>query len=325
MGDHNAALVHGTAGAMSGCADAIVGHPFDTVKVRTQTIRYAGGPFECLTSLVKNEGMLALYKGVRPRLVTAMIQNTVRAAARAPLGPHGVVLFAAPLGVQRRQVAHVLRHAPHSRLAPRQVLFGANGELRRLFGASADDPTSLRFAAAGAATGVVESVAFSGLEHVKGRMQLNVAGRAVGSVLGNTAALVSAHGVRGLYRGFWATCARESIGNTVYFCSYELCKKRLADALPTLPAEVPIALAGGSAGTAYWVIVHPIDTAKNLYQLEDLARPRFHSATACARHAVEQQGVQALYRGYVPSMLRSFPAYAAIFLAYEWTVSLWKG
>ena len=51
----------------------MVGHPFDTLKVRLQVDGAAGarkykGPLDCLIKTVRNEGVMALYKGVRSPL-----------------------------------------------------------------------------------------------------------------------------------------------------------------------------------------------------------------------------------------------------------------
>ncbi|KAF0975263.1 hypothetical protein FDP41_006015 [Naegleria fowleri] len=55
-----------TAGVCSGVAKLVVGHPFDTVKVRLQTEGYHGkfsGPIDCLVQTAKKEGLPGLYKG----------------------------------------------------------------------------------------------------------------------------------------------------------------------------------------------------------------------------------------------------------------------
>jgi solute carrier family 25 carnitine/acylcarnitine transporter 20/29 len=56
------------AGCVGGAAGVIVGHPLDTVKVRLQTqsptnIKYTG-TFHCLSTIVKQESVRGLYKGI---------------------------------------------------------------------------------------------------------------------------------------------------------------------------------------------------------------------------------------------------------------------
>ncbi|CAL8111332.1 unnamed protein product [Orchesella dallaii] len=56
------------AGCVGGAAGVVVGHPLDTVKVRLQTqsptnIKYRG-TFHCLSTIVKQESVAGLYKGI---------------------------------------------------------------------------------------------------------------------------------------------------------------------------------------------------------------------------------------------------------------------
>lgn len=57
----------------------IVGHPFDTIKVRLQTSKTSQfrGPLDCLLQTVRNEGVRALYKGATPPLVGWMVMDSV--------------------------------------------------------------------------------------------------------------------------------------------------------------------------------------------------------------------------------------------------------
>eukprot|EP01132_Coremiostelium_polycephalum_P008257 gene8257-10147_t len=66
-------------GSASGVACTLAGHPFDTLKVRLQTEGSTGrfrGLTHCLTTTVKEEGVLALYKGATPPMVGMSIINS---------------------------------------------------------------------------------------------------------------------------------------------------------------------------------------------------------------------------------------------------------
>ncbi len=66
----NAGVRDFLAGTTGGVAQVIVGHPFNTLKVRLQTsTRYTGG-MDCLRSTLKEEGAKGLYKGIGPPLVS---------------------------------------------------------------------------------------------------------------------------------------------------------------------------------------------------------------------------------------------------------------
>ena len=65
-------------GTVSGLTKLLVGHPFDTVKIRLQCDpgRYAG-PIACLRSLVRHESVWAVYKGCVPPAIGWMVTDSV--------------------------------------------------------------------------------------------------------------------------------------------------------------------------------------------------------------------------------------------------------
>lgn len=110
-----------TTRASPGVAEAAVGHPLDTIKVRMQaasaTVAVAGvaqmNAVQLLRSTIKHEGFLALYRGVSSRVVGAAVANS--------------------------------------------VLFGANGAFKKLFDADTNLPLSGAFVLASACTGAAEA------------------------------------------------------------------------------------------------------------------------------------------------------------------------
>jgi len=65
-----------TAGTVAGVSGVIVGHPFDTIKVRLQANGKGRGSTS-FVSLVKKEGFFALYKGMGPPIMTDAVVNSV--------------------------------------------------------------------------------------------------------------------------------------------------------------------------------------------------------------------------------------------------------
>ena len=60
------------SGTASGITKLIVGHPFDTIKVRMQIEGMNGrfnGPLDCLKQTIRKEGIRGLYKGATPPLI----------------------------------------------------------------------------------------------------------------------------------------------------------------------------------------------------------------------------------------------------------------
>ena len=64
-------LANLVAGGGGGLLSLLVGHPFDTVKVRLQTGSYRGAG-DCLGQLLKNEGVLGLFRGMGGLTVFAL-------------------------------------------------------------------------------------------------------------------------------------------------------------------------------------------------------------------------------------------------------------
>ena len=75
---------------------------------------------------------------------------------------------------------------------------------------------------AGALAGIASLSIFVPMDLLKIRAQLTRTGRL--NYLNEVKATLSEHGITGLYRGFWASAARDTPGWAVYFASYEWLK-----------------------------------------------------------------------------------------------------
>jgi hypothetical protein len=84
-----------------------------------------------------------------------------------------------------------------------------------------------------------------------------------------------------------------------------------------------VMVAGGAAGTSFWLAVFPADVIKSRWQV-DTPGPgaQFRGVWDCARQTFASGGVRALYRGFGPCMVRAFPANATCFCVYETCVPL---
>ena len=88
------------AGCIGGCAGVVVGHPFDTIKVRLQTQDPLNpkfkGTWDCLSKTVKNESFRGLYKGLTSPMAGVSVVNAL------VFGAHGnlVKLFDDPTAIR---------------------------------------------------------------------------------------------------------------------------------------------------------------------------------------------------------------------------------
>ncbi|KAI8897695.1 mitochondrial carrier domain-containing protein [Globomyces pollinis-pini] len=69
------------AGIASGATKLLIGHPFDTIKVRVQTEGFGGrfkGPLHCLKETIRNEGIRGMYKGATPPLFGWAMMDSIQ-------------------------------------------------------------------------------------------------------------------------------------------------------------------------------------------------------------------------------------------------------
>ncbi|KAA1470274.1 mitochondrial carrier [Dentipellis sp. KUC8613] len=242
------------AGTVAGVAALLVGHPFDTVKVRFQNPATASkyrSTFHAFATIAREERVLGLYKGVTSPLASCALLN-------------GLV-FATYRTLMKLQLRH-------------------EGEV----------PTLWQINLAGAGCGLISSIITTPIELIKIRQQQslipirNLAAAAAApraphapTALALAASIYRERGLRGLYRGITATGLRD-IGYGAYFAGYEAAIRLLTPAPPygdplldaaaatTSPAATlswpRLLLAGGVAGIAGWVFTFPFDVVKTRVQ-----------------------------------------------------------
>ncbi|VAH17465.1 unnamed protein product [Triticum turgidum subsp. durum] len=285
-----------TAGTVGGIANLVVGHPFDTIKVKLQSqpspapgqlLKYAGA-FDAVKQTVVAEGPRGLYKGMGAPLAT-------------------VAAFNALLFTVRGQMETLLRSEPGAPLTVKQqVVAGAGAGLAVSFLAC---PTELIKCRLQAQSSLAEAGAVSGVALPKGPMDV-------------ARHVMRDAGVKGLFKGIVPTMGREIPGNAIMFGVYEAVKQYMAGGQDTSGlGQGSLILAGGLAGGALWLTVYPTDVVKSVIQVDDYKKPRYSGSIDALKKIVAADGVKGLYKGFGPAMARSVPANAATFVAYEITRS----
>uniref|UniRef100_J3N550 Mitochondrial carnitine/acylcarnitine carrier-like protein n=1 Tax=Oryza brachyantha TaxID=4533 RepID=J3N550_ORYBR len=286
-----------TAGTVGGAAQLIVGHPFDTIKVKLQSQptpppgqppKFAGA-MDAVKQTLAAEGPRGLYKGMGAPLAT-------------------VAAFNALLFTVRGQMEAVLRSEPGAPLTVNQQVI------------------------AGAGAGVAVSFLACPTELIKCRLQAQSALAAAapaaaaapygGPIDVAKHVLRSEGGAGGLFKGLLPTLAREVPGNALMFGVYEAIKQYLAGGQDTSSlGRGSLVVAGGLAGASFWGSVYPTDVVKSVLQVDDYKNPKYSGSMDAFRKILAADGVKGLYKGFGPAMARSVPANAACFLAYEVTRS----
>jgi len=276
-------------GYASGMALVLVGHPFDTVKVRLQTEGAGGrfsGPISCLVQTVKHEGIRGLYKGVTPPLFATGVINSIM------FGVQGLVVRQVTGGKRQATIADTAVSAVFSGLFISTLVTPMEGIKSRLqvqYNAAKNGatPTTQYTGPVSCAKGVIEKLGWR----------------------------------NGIYRG-WMPVAFCRASNWAYFGSYEYFRQAFAPknedgtyGKMSLPSAV---LAGGLTGFCYWFACYPMDVIKARIQAQpDTKPPMYRGIGHTAGIIYKNEGLKGFFRGFTPCLIRAFPANAACFVAYE--------
>merc|ERR1711943_173113 len=122
-----------------------------------------------------------------------------------------------------------------------------------------------------------------------------------------TARVWKNEGIRGFFIGATPTAiSRFFFAN--YICAYETSRRYLASDGKLSPGATM--LAGGCAGTAYWLSNYPFDVIKNKMQAAVNSGKKYNSMVDCAKHIYTVDGWKGFTRGLSVCLLRALPANA---------------
>lgn len=126
-------------------------------------------------------------------------------------------------------------------------------------------------------------------------------------------------GVRSVFRGSFATLARDGPGSAAYFATYEYIKRSLTPVDPATGKPsgslslLAVTSAGAAAGVAMWIPVFPVDTVKSRLQTME-GKP---TVSGVIGGLYRNGGFKAFFPGFGPALARAVPANAATFLGVE--------
>jgi solute carrier family 25 carnitine/acylcarnitine transporter 20/29 len=266
----------------------IVGHPFDTIKVRLQTTEKSQfrGPVDCLMQTLRKEGVKGIYKGATPPLVGWMFMDS---------------LMLGSLSVYRRMLND-------NYFNPRQP-----GEAQKKL-------PVLGHAAAGIMAGWTVSFIAGPVEHIKARLQVQYQAdkskRLYSGPIDCLKKTYNGHGIRGIYHGLSATLLFRT-----FFCfwwgTYDVFTRAFQNNTNLSPPAINF-WAGGLSAQVFWITSYPSDVIKQRVMTDPLgAGRRFPRWRDAAKAVYKEQGWQGYWRGFVPCFLRAFPANAMALVAFE--------
>ncbi|KAK5942891.1 carrier protein ymc1 [Knufia obscura] len=272
------------SGAAGGIAQVLLGQPFDIVKVRLQTTNTHPTALATATSILRNEGLPAFYKGTLTPLIG----------------------IGACVSVQFGGFHYARRAFEERNLKSRQ-----NKVATLSYG---------QYYAAGAFAGITNTVLSSPIEHVRIRLQTQPHGaaRLYSGPLDCVRKLSAHEGVlRGLYRGTAVTFLREAQAYGVWFLTFEYLMNADAARNKVARSEIStpkIALYGGLAGEMLWISSYPFDVVKSKMQTDGFgAGQRYKSMRDAFAQTWATEGMRGFWRGVGPTLVRAMPVSAGTF------------
>lgn len=265
------------AGCIGGAAGVLVGHPFDTVKVRLQVQSVDRplyrGTFHCFQSIIRQESVLGLYKGIGSPMMGLTFINA--------------------------------------------IVFGVQGNTMRLLGQDTPTNQFLAGAAAGAIQCVIccpMELSKTRMQMQGTGMRKSSTKKLYKNSLDCLTRIYQREGLRGVNRGMVTTLIRETPGFGVYFWAYDVLTRTLG-CEPEDPYMIPkLLFAGGMAGIASWLSTYPVDVIKSRLQADGVGGVhRYSSIADCVRQSVQKEGYMVFTRGLTSTLLRAFPVNAATF------------
>jgi len=255
-----------------------IGQPFDTLKVRMQTSpNQFSSVLGSSSQILRNEGIAAFWKGAVPTSCGMMLENC--------------------------------------------MAFGVNAALKRAFpdtnndGTTKEGPPSLTNAfAMGAITGCCSATVLVPFEIIKAKTQISTERHITSQQI--VRQMIHKQGFKSFFVGFEGQLMRDSCFYALFFGGYQLSCYTFRKFFPSMPDELNYFLSGGLAGMGGALFAIPFDVPKtNIQSRYDtkVVGSYFPELVKIAR----ERGIVGLYAGLRPTLIRAFPANAALFLGVE--------
>ncbi|XP_011700609.1 PREDICTED: mitochondrial ornithine transporter 1 [Wasmannia auropunctata] len=284
------------AGSLGGVALVYVGQPLDTVKVKMQTFpSMYKSMVNCFLRTLRTDGIIrGLYAGTIPAVVANVAENSV--------------LFAAYGGCQKA-IAHLSGVQNVKELS--SFSNASAGFFAAFFSSLTLCPTELI------------KCKLQAMREVEQAQAVTATAKSTKPCIGPwslTRQILREQGVRGMFTGLSSTIAREMPGYFFFFGGYEATRELLAakgqnrDDIGWQKTMV----AGAVGGAMLWLAIFPADVVKSRVQVQNLKTP----ALIVFKDIARREGTRALYNGLTPTLIRTVPATATLFVAVEYSKKL---
>ena len=275
------------AGTIAGINVTLVGHPFDTLKVRLQTQPHINpiynGLIDCFKKTVKWEGFFnGLYIGVQSSLV-------------------GQIFF-------------------------RANMFLAFGEAKRFFSDNGKKPLNyIHYFIVGGIGWGFGSLAECPIDFFKTQMQIQIIKLKTikdyvpeyTSTSDCFSKIIKMNGLSGAYQGFISNLLRNICGGSVHLGSFEVLRIKFAEKRKCSVQDLPVKfnlIAGSVGGIMFWGLFYPLVVIKSCIQGDSPLKEKrkYNGILDVIRKLYSEGGPPNFYKGFSPCMLRSIPANAVL-------------
>ena len=202
------------------------------------------------------------------------------------------------------------------------MAFGVNEALKRAFPDDKSEEMKLdsrpdlgKPFLMGAITGCCSALVLLPSEVVKAKTQVLVGSEGVSSA-DVYKKMIRKQGLKSLFCGLDSQLMRDGPFYAVFFGGYDLFCYTFRTLVPSMPDELNYFMSGGFAGMLGWTVAMPFDVPKTNVQSRwdtKVVGSYFPEMMKIAR----ERGIKGFYNGLGPTLIRAFPANAALFLGVE--------
>ena len=304
-------------------------YPLDVVKTRVQLQTGKGsgadhynGMLDCFRKIVKNEGY---YPPSTPLLLLLSRPNCLL----SPLFPF--IAIANPVFVPsfsrlyRGITAPILMEAPK-----RAVKFAANDKWGKLYRNIFADPTGSNKAIpflTGASAGATEAFVVVPFELVKIRLQDKASAGKYNGMLDVIAKTVKTEGILAMYNGLESTLWRHILWNSGYFGCISQVRSMMPKATTKKSQILNDVVAGSVGGTNGTILNTPMDVVKSRIQNSPKIPgvvQKYNWAWPAVATVAKEEGFAALYKGFLPKVLRLGPGGGVLLVVFTACTDFFK-
>ncbi|KAJ1808709.1 mitochondrial aspartate-glutamate transporter agc1, partial [Coemansia sp. RSA 2599] len=275
-------------GAVAGGIGAAVVYPIDLVKTRMQNQRSAvvgemmyKNSVDCFRKVIRNEGILGLYRGLGPQLVGVAPEKAIKLT---------------------------VNDFVRARLTDRDT--GKIALASELFAGAMAGGSQVVF------TNPLEIVKIR--LQIQGEMLKETAGAATPIVRRGAVTIIKELGLLGLYKGASACLLRDVPFSAIYFSCYSHLKTDVFREGERRLGIVDLLLAGAIAGMPAAYLTTPADVIKT--RLQVVARKGdtvYTGLMDAARKIYKEEGFKAFFKGGPARIVRSSPQFGTTLMCYE--------